>query len=1481
MKFRTKRLMAVLLSVLVAAELVVTVLLGTVADGGSGTKTVTKQLLDFSQSAVAEEIEDTAWPTGLSKMTSADTYAYDSNCSVDIAETDDGEKFLKFNFDQAKSVGSNDYIAERTNGHKLFVKVSVPFEYIPYLKEFKVDMLYNYKQLSGNTTDAKKQAFYVLGVKDGVAWGKDVRSHYSIAPTNAKTIEESKTVEFANIKRLTASNSIQNFLKNTTGYLEAPTYTKNDLINAGDMEILIMFSVPEITAAMRNRGYFFGIKGISFTVEGTEEEIDNIGKPKEFDSHLVNFEEGTTLAEITSATGFNPQARGQLVTEGAHSGTNAYLYRRKQGTSGVDYDTRVGLPIDKSKSKGSKGLTFVVKNISEVTVNFRLWIAVGTAQEGTNDQKIGKYHYTFAVSPNMTDYKRITLTWDNIGLTDYTHGGFSGGTSSGNAMTQAEINSGINIKILQNGLSIDDAGVLFDTFELIDEEYMKACQAVIADFENSDIGKNDIPSNVSIGGTYGGSVEIAEDINGNKGLQLNYDVAQTKFSTDSGQGHHLRYRPYFQVSVSIPKGVLKDSASLIFDVTNNRADAGTFAQKEEKFSGAAYVVGISNGSDYGKDCETRNEIKFVGNSTISKTPTNIYHSSEGNLIGYQSKGDKWTNDELAEVDVIHFLVTAPYTEGTEGESFTINTITVSYNEPPKYIEGDVRPIFQTTKSETPVSDTLKVTDTVVSSLDPNSTEFSETYKAEISAGNIEGILFTNDMTAYNRNLKPFIETAMLHMFVKADAATELEVSLSDRNGALLSHKFTVEPTGTKLYSEVNIPVKDIYDAYITANPDGGFDFTDIKTMSVKSLSTAAATIYVAKPEILTGDYVSNANNPEALKNVNLVNFDNVDDIDNLPIGFAVNCKYGTLKIVEKEDGSKALRLVYDEALTIDRRIAYNQVHQLVNRTECIISVTVPATTLTKLKSIKYTMNANLPEFDNNDRYPNTYYQTVVSGGGANFKAGQSALAYNFVMNRETTYEFDLYAKNSIGSTSGSSIANWLNPEGALKVDETYASQFTTIQLRVGIAEVTGKEGYWFELSSIDLCFDEEPTYEKDAESRTIVQGDRLGKISNGTIKVTYEDLPSNDINYRQFKTYYLLDAKKGNTEAAVIKNGNINFLRSAKHFLDTANFRLYVNSPAKTKLKLALVNFSDERLPFEIDVTKTKDAKYDEYVVPLKKIYDDFIAANPDGKFNLSNITAIEILPDSSSAIKIKVAEASLWTGEPGSGSSAGNFYATSKDDTVRIEGYKDAIPETFTATIEKYNDPAAEIEAQGVRIPAGTKPIAMAKFTLRGADGSISEPSNNFWISLKFPEGTDVSDIGIYRVFLDGSLVKLRHAIEPDNFITANTFFSMDTFVVLSGVNSSVITDTEEPEDTTEEPEYEEIVDDEPEEDETVITTKPNKIIRKKKYIIKKAAGGQDLTWLWITLAVVGAVIVLTTGVIVFLIIRKKRKNGKENVAV
>lgn len=1477
----SKRILAILLSVLVVAELVVSVVLSTVATG-TDTKTEVKQLIDFTNCEVAEEIEDSAWPAGIAKMTNEDTFAYDSNATVDIAE-DDGAKFLKFNFDKNKTTSNSDYIADR-GGHKFYVKVSVPVNYLPYLKDFKVDMLYSYKQQSGNTTDKKKQAYYVLGVKDGDVFGKDNRTHYSIAPTNAVATDESKTVAFSNIKKLTESSSIETFLKQTSNYESASTWDTY-LEDANNVEILVMFSAPDVPAALRNRGYFFGIKGVSVTLEGPTDKIEDIDKPAQIDPTVVNFEEGATLTEITDATGFTPQGRGELVTEGAHSGTNAYLYRRKMGTTGTDYDTRVGVKIDKKKSPYGKGLTFMVKNISEVKVTFRLWIAAASADSSTDDGKIGKYHYTFSVQPGMTEYQRVTIYWDNVGLTDYTHGGFSGGTSSGNAIPQAEINSGFNIKILQSGLSIDDEGVLFDTFELVTDEFIADRKISLVDFENCDVGSDDLPVGVSITGDYKGKNEIVDN-SGKKALRVNYDVPGKTKTESSGQWHQLINRYTFEYKVNVPTSILKDVEQIVYKVNTNApdhsSDKGTNTYYQTILHGDNISFKGAEGAkvyDQARNSQVNISFDPNGSSTYGYTASHYAYN-------YFDKKNSvaMTEEYLTGITTVCLYVAVPVCDGDEGYWFDLEDIVLEFAEPPVTYETVLRDIFTANSVEAVTGSTLTVTEKYMSITDPNSAEFDKAYVLSAQAGNTEGALFKNDLIAYKRNVKLFTETAVFHLFVDTAEETELEATFTDAAGETLVHKFTAPVSTTKLYADISIPFKDIYAAYKTANPDGLFSLRDIRSISIRPASDEACEITIAYPQILTGEFLNSENNPEKLKKVNLINFDNMNTVEELPLGLNVNNGIGTLELVKKEDGSKALRIHYDEKCEINRKIAYGQVHQIVNRSINSFTITVPSGSLKGLKKINYTVNANVPEFredvkgeNTTYRYANTYYQTVVQGNGAYFKAHESALKYTQKIGEENVVTFDLYGKETVGGTSASGMSNHLSKTGALKVDETYTEGFTTIYITIGYPECTGDEGYWFELSSIDLEFESEPLYQEVDETRTIIEADRYEKPSSDSITVTPGKLESNDKNYRKFKTFYTIDAKKGNTEPVLFKNGNINFLRQAKTFLDTATFRVYAHSGEETTAKFALVNFNGERLPFEINLKKTVDAVYDEYTVSLKEIYEKFLATG-SGKFSLYKLVGVEVLPDSSKDVQFKVAEIGLWTKEAGSGSSAGNYYYANDDDTARIEGYANAIPEDFTTTIETYSDIAAKIAEDGIRVPAGLTPVAMVKYTLRDGTGAIAEPSNNFWISIKVPEGVDMADIGIYRVFLDGSLVKLTDAIEPNRFITANTFFSMDTFLVLSGVYSSkkaVVEDNTE-EDTTES----EIISDLGNGETQQVIKTPTRVVRRKKLIKKKNVAANDFTWLWIIIIIVAVVVVIATGLIVFFIIRKKRKNGKGNIA-
>jgi len=210
MKLRkSKQILAVLLSIFIVAELMVTVILSTVADGSGepATKTVTKQLVDFSNTEIASGISDAKWPEGLEKM-DYEAYSYNSTFSVDIAE-DNGDKFLKFNFDQINNIKTNTEITSRGRHHDIFLKVSVPYWYIYYMQEFNVDMVYNYgKKLGGE----RAKAYYIVGMADGGdIYSKSTDADYATIARDTSVQNISVNKKVTDLGKFTGSNA-ENFL---------------------------------------------------------------------------------------------------------------------------------------------------------------------------------------------------------------------------------------------------------------------------------------------------------------------------------------------------------------------------------------------------------------------------------------------------------------------------------------------------------------------------------------------------------------------------------------------------------------------------------------------------------------------------------------------------------------------------------------------------------------------------------------------------------------------------------------------------------------------------------------------------------------------------------------------------------------------------------------------------------------------------------------------------------------------------------------------------------------------------------------------------------------------------------------------------------------------------------------------------------------------------------------------------------------------
>lgn len=1526
MKKRTqKRLLAILLSVLVIAELVVSVVLGTVAENTEPgteptTATVTKQLVDFTNCEVGTKITDDKWPAGIAKM-DYEKFSYSSNFDVDIAEDANQEKFLKFSFNKANSANNTNNLSGRGGTQHIYLKVSVPYWYINYIKDFKLDYVYNYnKSGSGN----RLKAYYILGLSDGETFSKDVelRDGNSVAK-QFETIEKSASVQEGSVSKVVTNLSkftgagANTFLGATQNPASAPLWTAEDLGAQTKLDVVLFFSAPYLqnTNTDKNAGYYFGIKGVSVTLEGPTLEIENIDNEDYVTPDIIDFENGTTIDEVkTNYSKIKFTAtKNSILSEDAFNGNNAFLFKRwkdtyyvknesgekiqdidgegnpkfddkgnpvyKKATSETynpdleyinsgDYDTRFGFYLERNVTR-SKGVTFMVKNITNKEIKQRVWIKVGN-DTGANAGK-GKYQVVFTLPANMTEYKRISIYWDNVGLMSFSNGGeWWANSTSGNAITADELASGITLDFKNyNGLSMDDPGILYDDFEYITKKFTDDRTVTVVDFSNC-VAENDIPSNITISGNYEGSTKVVEDITtSKKSLVLNYDkpaAADTK-----SEMHHLRSRNYFIVSVSVPRGALDDVSEIAVDMTNNRTDI-TAPNGQRDPNTALYNIGIADSTTgkYGKNTEINDTVNFIGNKVVTKKPVGMREVSSYHMTAWTGATEKWTADEMKNVDTIVLYVSAPDCDGTEGESFQLNSIILSYNEPPKYNEEKAREIVHSEEVDALTSGNITAKTVAIGNVDPNNAEFDSAIEVAIKdVNNTERLYFKNQLSEYHRNLEPFFkkETAIFHMFAFAQKDTKYQVALIDKNGAELTAEVEIPAATTKLYTETSLSIKKIYDAASEADRTA-FDMTDIRAIAILPVVEEPTTIRIAGVTVLTGDYVSSANDPEKQKIVNLVNFDNCtvgskNDSIVLPSNVTVSGYAGSKEIVKTADGSNALQVNFDKVETVDS----NEAHQTRNRTNITINVSVPKGSLEKLNKVTYTLTNNgyaLSEQINVEL--RSFLTMAVRGNGTFVKQGESAARFNGQKGVATTVS--LQVKDGFTAADGYNLTSWCNKNNCYEQTEEHFSNFDTVTLYIAVPTLGSEEitkGWNFQINSIDLEFEEKPAYNEPL-TRMVVDGNsrEIVTTNKDTITAPVTKLASNNINYRTFKRYFTVEAKSGNTAPVVVENSLSKFLRNIEPFKDTATFRMYYKVEAKAKAQVSIVNINGERLPFEVALEPSDSDKFTELAVSFKDIYEKYLK-NADAKFDLKDLTNIEILPLTPN-VKINIASPTIWSKEAGNAGSVGNYYYATEDDAARIEAYNYNITDDFKVTVEFLNA-EQEIAANGTRLPQDATVVKMIKVSLRNAKGELAEPAGRFWVSFRLPNDIDLSLVKMYEVFYDGSLKEIKHVVmDANNYLSCEDFFSSKIFAILIVPPVKEVVE----EQTEEGPSYyyEVIV-----EGEDVVETPSQETIRK---IIRrrKKAKNTDYTWLWTIIIIVAVVVLLVTGLVILLIVRKKRKS-------
>ncbi len=114
------------------------------------------------------------------------------------------------------------------------------------------------------------------------------------------------------------------------------------------------------------------------------------------------------------------------------------------------------------------------------------------------------------------------------------------------------------------------------------------------------------------------------------------------------------------------------------------------------------------------------------------------------------------------------------------------------------------------------------------------------------------------------------------------------------------------------------------------------------------------------------------------------------------------------------------------------------------------------------------------------------------------------------------------------------------------------------------------------------------------------------------------------------------------------------------------------------------------------------------------------------------------------------------------------DYLVYNDDKDIKILGHENHIPKGTGAQIKKYE--ADHLKELGGSLPKDSSFAYFAEYKLINNNGGIATLGGPAWVSFKIPAGADVSKMGIYEVFFDGSLTAMRYTVEGD-WITVYTF--------------------------------------------------------------------------------------------------------------
>lgn len=1035
------------------------------------------------------------------------------------------------------------------------------------------------------------------------------------------------------------------------------------------------------------------------------------------------------------------------------------------------------------------------------------------------------------------------------------------------------------------GLLVLTAGVSSAIVSFAEDTDVTA-EKTLVDFSACETGKTfELPERMEFisgneGSNYEGTKTIALSDSGKKYLNIAIDKKVKKQNSDTVQKRDSK----IAFKVTVPSNYLKYLSEIKLKYSND-------VVQKDKFTSMYAIIGVTDGTNYGKTDKKALSFASGNNKTLSAKMSDMIKTNITGFLGSVSKTTAWESADTEKLTNILVYITMPYSaNGKESWNIGIESLSVVLKGSAEEIKNvdKIEPLIENFDSSDKLDD-LKKKGTFY----PGGVNFSLTDKANSETN---ALLFKSKGagTDYDTYLSIYTDKRVADVKgitfkvrnLDTTSAETLRCFISTKNAKgeskTYQHLATIAADDGK-YRTVRI----YFDSVGIMQGDkfwGGSTAYAMTADEIRNISNIEIRIpYMGTHEGVAFDDINYmVEDDRILRTKTIVDFDNCKPGDDLPDGITKSSSYGgTTEFVTDAEGKTSYRINFNK-----KESAAASKDKINERAYMSFAIPIPAGMLYDCAEIRLNVTKK-----GNTESTIPYLMSINDGEGLYGKADQSS---QHITKGEGSGTYVTSLNGLIKTSSGWNLLNWVNPNGAEKWTNDDLKTVKNIVLYIAAPTCDGTEGVTLDIHSIELFYTELPEYTETATRTVFVGGDPENTASD-KISANTVELNATDKNYRRFsEKVQIVTNDKGNTEYVSFVNRRINFMRDLTPFTETATLFMYVRSDYDTTLKMNLVTKNGDRLPFEVSLTASDANDFEDLQIPMKDIIEDFYAENPEADFTLEEIYALEMLPVSENAGKVELSCLTLWSREVGEVGGSNSYYYY--ENGVAVEAYNDYLNKEDVVTIE-----AAEaddmLESWGITVPKGYTPLLYRNVILSNRNGDTIEPADNIWLTFDLPDGSDLNNVSIYRIYFDGSLLPVRHVIETDK-LSIHTF-QVGAFMLFTKNPDGTPAEDSDKEDVKDDTTSEDITDNtddsyyeedydydyddsydvgninssfsENNDEEQQVT----QIVRRKKFRKKKKTADSGMGLLEWSLIGAGALVVLGGGATATVLIVKKKKKG------